>query len=322
MTVDTSLQESSLLFKVSQTGSTAKSIRSAPTGKNVYTRCEFRERAIRAYEDEKGVAIRLNSHQEALLKRKGRTPLLTEQFSAVIDNLCPCHEEIFRFIQDESDQVQPLSISLFVINDMIRNIMRRKPQFKDTILPQVTIPWFHWSSQAENAANPYGVVREKNTGASVSVEDDSLIIEGDGGDFWGILEARIADSTRRLRAMILPGSVGRTDPVPAYKHAHIRIGMKTPCEKANLYPEPRKELDYRFSETPKVFFEDGMEIMNTGLMFSLKVTGSKEAPLRGDVILLIGRRYSFTDETTIRLRLHVWLTAVRRAVVGGPSIEP
>ncbi len=270
-----------------------------------------------------GIDIPLIPEQRTNLRKLGKTSLRIDQMEQVVTGLCPDADELGQFILKEGKRLQPLSLSLFVINDMVKKLMRRKPRHPHAILPMVTVPWFYWKQSAVDRNNPFGIVRHKNTGVEIELDakKEMLVFSGTGGDFAGILEAQVAEGVWSSRPLIVPGSLPNRQPVPAYQRKHIKVGVNLGAQRVTLYPKPRRDLDYTFSESPRVFAVHGAEIAGAGQAFRLKTGTRSETALRGNVLMLIGRRPEREQPDAISLTFHIWLAALARLLRTREDIE-
>ena len=126
------------------------------------------------------------------LGARGKTPILAEQMMNIVDQLYPDENSRVKFLEEKTEFFQPISLSLYVLNDDLWKIMVRKEEHPDRMLPMTTIPWFYWEKEAETRGNPSGVrrVSDSNKPLKVKLRRDSLLIRGGGGDFCGLLIPR------------------------------------------------------------------------------------------------------------------------------------
>jgi len=278
------------------------------------TKYEFDNGTIESFCNTNGVTIELTVNQLNRLVSEGKTPLLVEQLTNVVDQLCPDEENLRKFIEQKSVEFNPIALSLYILNDDLWKIMARKQDYTEKMLPMTTIPWFYWEKDAESRENPSGVRKldDLKHPFTVMFEKGFLIIQGKGGDFAGLLEGRIVDQHKGIRPIIIPGSIGPTKIVARYESQLLRIKLDIQSSKANLYPHPMKELDYVFSENPRVFYDHGIQIEIDGEDVSGKVGNRRENTLRGKVILLIGKDFNETTDSSSILMFHVWLAMMNR----------
>ena len=213
------------------------------------TRHEFSRKAIQDFSKQYGVTISYSKEQTSKLAEDGRTPLLINQLSDIVDQLCGDEVSLKKFIGEITTKLHPISLSLYVLNDDLWKIMTRKHELPDKMLPMITIPWFYWEMEAEERKNPSGVRKNEDSvqPLSIDINKDVLKISGEGGDFCGLLEGRIVDRFKGVRPLIIPGSTGPKKTVPSYEAQFIQIIININASKTILYPIPEKELDYNFS---------------------------------------------------------------------------
>jgi hypothetical protein len=278
------------------------------------TKYEFDSETIENFCNSNGVTITLTVDQVENLAVRGKTPLLVDQISNVADQLFPDEISFNNFIEQTSAEFDPLSLTLYVLNEDLWRIMFRKHEHPEKMLPMTTIPWFFWEKEAERRGNLSGIRRfdDPRHQFYIRIEEGILKIGGKGGDFAGLLEGRIVDRNQGIRPIFIPGSTGPKKAVPKYESKIIQIKMSTDSIKTELYPAPSKELDYFFSEHPRVFYEHGIQIESDGDYVNLKVGNRKETTLRGKVIIFIGKDFKDTQEIDKILKFHVWLTVLNR----------
>ena len=102
--------------------------------------------------------------------------------------------------------------------------------------------------------------------------------------------------------------------VPSYESQEIRINIKKGTAEANLYPGPNKELDYNFSEHPKIFYDHGIKIAADGKDVYLQVGKRNNNQLREEVMIFIGKNFDTKDESKDILLFHVWLSLLRKGL--------
>ncbi|MFW9975757.1 MAG: hypothetical protein ACFFDQ_10850 [Candidatus Thorarchaeota archaeon] len=278
------------------------------------TKYEFDNEAIENFCNNNGVTITLTVDQLEKLGAKGKTPLLIEQLSNVANQLNQDEEGIKRFVEQKSKEFHPVALSLYIINDSLWEIMSRKQEHTDRMLPMVTIPWFYWESEAESRINPAGIRRfdDSNNPLSIKIEGDFLMISGSGGDFAGLLESSIVDKRKGIRPIIIPG-IGDTKKIVAkYESQIIQMKAKIPSLQSTLYPKPVKKLDYYYSEHPRVFYEHGIRIDTAGEEINLKVGRRRDVTLRGNAIIFIGKNFGEVPSSDSILMFHVWLYLLDR----------
>ncbi|MHA1613521.1 MAG: hypothetical protein ACTSYJ_01675 [Candidatus Thorarchaeota archaeon] len=278
------------------------------------TRHDFSNEEIQDFCNQYGVTITYSSEQTSKLTDDGKTPLLISQISDFVDQLCSDEASFKKFIEEITTKLFPISLSLYVLNDDLWKIMTRKHELPDKMLPMITIPWFYWEQEAEERKNPSGVRRKEDPvqPLTIDIEKEVLKISGKGGDFCGLLEARIVDRFKEGRSILIPGSTGPKKTMPNYEAQFIQINVNINSSETVLYPIPKKELDYNFSEHPKVFYTHGIQILAEGKDVVLKVGNRKSNELRGKVLIFIGKDFGENDESSNLLLFHVWLSILHR----------
>ena len=225
------------------------------------TRHNFSREAIQNFCNQYGVAINLTAEQTDKLTDDGKTPLLLDQISNMVDQLCPDDVSLKKFIEERIPELHPISLSLYILNDDLWKIMSRKNEHPEKMLPMTTIPWFYWEKEAESRKNPSGVIRKEDSECplTINIEEEVLKISGNGGDFCGILEGRIVDRYMGVRPIFIPGSTGPKKTVANYESQFVQVSINSLSSERKLYPIPEKELDYIYSDHPRVFFNHGIQ---------------------------------------------------------------
>ena len=115
----------------------------------------------------------------------------------LVTEMSSSSDSIVEFIEELSEAIEPISMTLLVMNEATWKIMERKPRDADCMLPMVTIPWFHWSENAAASGNPRGIQRQDHGTTKITCETDGkrIVMSGTGGNFCGILEGRVAYAT-------------------------------------------------------------------------------------------------------------------------------
>ncbi len=215
-----------------------------------------------------------------------------------------------RDVLDLLHPTQPsVSLSLYVINDATWRLMGKKETHSDRMLPMVTIPWFYWDEASRDKS---GAVRYKETICNIQLDPDRLLLsaKGEGGDFCGIVSrSALKKSFSPWRVLIpeIPDSDSRS---PNYEWARISLKVKYKDASCTLHPHPRKDLDYTYSESPKVFYDNGIEIATQGENVRLKVGKRPETSLAGNVLVLIGRPSKGVSDLGSVLGYHLWIHAL------------
>jgi hypothetical protein len=287
------------------------------------TRCAFDQQTIDSFESDSGVQIRLNKEQRMQLMKESKVNLLVAQMSEAVHQLCADSHELFRYVESQAKQFQPISMSLFVINDDTWKLMEGKPVHSDRMLPMITIPWFFWLPSEITKTNLVGVRRSPAESTSFYLDERNyqITLDGQGGDFCGLLEGRLVHKAAGMRPILVPGTPGIRVKTPHYESSKLRMTIVTRESECHLYPLPEKRLDYTFSESPRTFYEHGVRIDTDGGNVLLKVGKGAELPLRGDTKIYVGRAFAESSSSTNTLAFHVWLTALSESIElmgGGP----
>jgi hypothetical protein len=279
----------------------------------VSTPYSFDKISLQTFEDKYQIGINFNHEQKTNLEKEGKTTLTFTQLSIILNSLCPTEESVIRFIENGGKNLTPIAMTLFVINDATWKLMKRKPEFPDKMLPMSTIPWFYWRPN-KISEGLYGTIqRDGNEECRINFisEKNEVIISGFGGDFCGIVEGRLAYPSAKIRSLFLPGTRGSTKMVPRYEGQNIKLTIGIDKIKAKLYPLPEDILDYAYSEHPKIFYEHGMKIESNDKNVKLRVGSRSEYPLRGRIVILLGRPTSNLSKDSDILLFHLWLTALQ-----------
>ncbi|TFG12027.1 hypothetical protein EU537_10630 [Candidatus Thorarchaeota archaeon] len=209
----------------------------------------------------------------------------------------------------------PAEFSLFVVNEEIIKIMKKKILWSERILPMVTCPFYYWSKAAEGKDNPYGVVKEETGVFDTEVDSiHRLHFSGAGGDFCGIVEGGVAMNKPKMRPVIAPSFPRPTKPIPRYEFATIEVFVDFNGLECEIYPIPKNNLDYTFSESPKVLRQRGMELKTKGERVALSVNNSRPVNLRGNVTIYIARNYGNSNKSR-ELFHHVWMFAIEQLIM-------
>lgn len=281
------------------------------------TNYSFRKESIESFEREHGVSVDLQPNQLDNLVDSGTTSLLLEQIDKLVTEMSSSSDSIVEFIEDISEAIEPISMTILVMNEATWKIMKRKPSDADCMLPMVTIPWFYWSENAATSGNPRGIQRHDHGTTKITGETDGrrIVMSGIGGNFCGILEGRVADPYSGVRPLILPGNRGVVKLVPLYEKEDLRVTINMKGLKPVLYPEPDKQIDYTYSESPRVFYNHGIQFTADGAQTRLRVGKGKEYELRGEVKVLLGKRIKAEDDSSTTLLFHIWLSTLNRLLL-------
>ncbi|RDE14497.1 MAG: hypothetical protein C4K47_03955 [Candidatus Thorarchaeota archaeon] len=288
------------------------------------TKYAFDLEEIERFQTKMGVKIDLDREQVAALEDGSRTTLQIGQIGEIVRSLCTTPKSLFRFVESGAAELQPISLSLFVLNEDTWRLMQKKKDHKTNMLPMLTVPWFRWEPAAKTKMNPLGIRRDTHGTFGVSMLEDKsrIVFTGNGGDFAGLIEGRVVRRLIGLRPMFLPGTIGEREKVPHYESQLLRITIDSSESDCALYPIPDKKFDFRFSESPKVFHEHGLRIDCVNDSVHLQVGTRAETALRGETKILIGRSPIPAENSASTLAFHVWLSAVEQAMAltgGGPK---
>ena len=279
----------------------------------VSTRYHFERSTIRAFERKYKVGINLNQEQERNIDTKGQTPLTIVQLSQILNDLFPTKESITEFIEEVSKDLAPIAMTLYVINNQTWKIMKEKPEFKEKMLPMSTIPWFYWNELDVSPTNPRAIHKDE-TGTCqifVNLRNQSFSINGDGGDYCGIVERRVALKKLEGRPLFIPGGFDSRKKVINYEFKHIEVNVSLKDLSVELYPRPDSKLDYGFSESPKIFYKHGMKLFSDGANVQLKAGRYPRTKLTGEVIIYIGKSLKSFKYSYNTLLFHLWLIALK-----------
>jgi len=264
-------------------------------------------KAYRQLLDEFDLDLGLTSSQESALDN-GQSILLTdEQLDFIIDQMVVL-DGIEEFLVKFSQSVLPLSLSLFVINDRLWEMMKRKSHEPEKMLAMSTIPLCAWDKKSEKTSNIKAVkrwpVHPNNLRLSLD-KTPSIKIGGEGGDFSGFIE----QSQLIARKFGMPES-RKTVPNYIFEKLDIEIVLKEAI--IETYPQPRDDLDYDFSDHARVYYEHGVAFSLPGEYVTLKVGKRKPTKMLGDVYFLLGTRVDENDQPYEGLKVDLWLRALQR----------
>lgn len=282
--------------------------------KPMSTKFEFDNESIESFCNAYGVTIDYTLEQSQNLKAQGKTSLLVEQIENIANQICTDTDCLREFVEQKSRDFHPVSMSLFVLNDELWKIMSRKHEHPEKMLPMTTIPWFYWEKEAEGRKTPSGVLRNEDLKRplTIKLQGNTLKLSGNGGDFCGILEGRIVDRRKGIRPLFIPGSTGPKKNVAKYESEYVQVAIDLSSVQMSLYPIPEKELDYIYSEHPRVFYNHGILITTEGEHVVLKVGKRRETTLRGVVLIFIGKDFEESEDVISLLSYHVWLSMLSR----------
>jgi hypothetical protein len=139
-----------------------------------------------------------------------------------------------------------------------------------------------------------------------------LTISGEGGDFSGIVEERVAQRKIEGRPLFIPSWSKSRKNVIYYDFNNLNVRINLQNVNIDLYPMPDSKLDYGFSESPKVFFKHGIKLYGDGGDFQLKVGNRPRTKLAGEVIIYIGKSPKSIKRSYEILYFHLLLNALKK----------
>ena len=249
----------------------------------------------------------LTSDQNDAMENDQPILLSKEQLDFIVDQLVVT-DGIDEFLIKFASSIQPLSLSLFVVNDKLWKIMERKLWDSDKMLAMSTIPLCAWDKKSEKTSNIKAVKRwavHPSTFDFSLEKTPTIKIRGDGGDFSGFID----QSQLTARKFGIPES---RKEIPNYIVEKLDIEIQFNKATVETYPTPRDDLDYDYSDHARVFYEHGFAISLPGESVTLKVGKRKPTKMLGDVYFLIGRRVDIESEAFQGLMLDIWLRALQR----------
>ncbi len=276
------------------------------------TRYAFPLEDVERFQELYSTGVFLEKHQ--IEEREGNSfaQLTIEQLDLMAEKLI-ADGTFFSFFKEGAKEFSPLSMSLFVFNDALWKIMSKKRDSPKTMLPMITIPWFRWERNAIKPSNPSGIVRDNMGRSNIELEPgQSLTIKGLGGDFCGILESDLADQRVGARSLIAPNIPGNLGFVPKYSYEEVSLSIEVHNVEKELYPLPQKNIDYTFSEHPRVFYEHGMAVKTSGSNVQLRISNRRQQSLFGNVLMLLGKKWEEHIEGFKVVKYHAWLASLFR----------
>lgn len=261
-------------------------------------------------EKEYSIDLSLTTQQIENIEKDEAFILDNQQMDSIIDQLVAV-DGLDGYILKTAEEIQPISISLFVINDRLWKMMERKPWDTDKMLAMCTIPLCTWDQKEESTSNPKGVKRWeiKQNHLELSFDEKPILtFTGEGGDFSGFIEQ--SQITGRKFGMIESRKL-----VPNYMFEDLKMEIRLNDIVIELHPEPKDDLDYDFSEHARVFYECGCAISLRGNSVRLTVGKRKPAILSGDIYLLLGINAK-SDDHYRELKSVLWLNALKRKLGG------
>ncbi len=255
-----------------------------------------------------GLDIRFSKDQHLEFKEDIPVVLSSSQLDEIVDQISG-QKDLGVFLEETAPDISPVCMSLFVLNEAIWELMKRKPWDKEKMLAMTTMPYCCWDSKEKSASNPKSAKRWELHPNSLAYRSASseIMIAGEGGDFGGFIEQSMV-SARRFG---IPESWGL---VPNYQFMRVEIVADLKDAKISVNPEPADEFDYDFSAPAKNFYDHGVHMEISGENVSLKVEKRKPSKLRGEVHLLIGVPSDSEDEGSKALLSDVWFWALKRLV--------
>lgn len=257
--------------------------------------------------DEVEVDLGLTSEQTSAFDRGESILLSIDQLDFIIDQLSVL-EGLDSFLIRFASSIQPLSLSLFVINDKLWKIMERKLWEPEKMLAMSTIPLCAWDKNSESISNTKAVKRWTVHPSTFVLSFDkipTISINGEGGDFSGFID----QSHLTARKFGVPES---RKEIPHYIFEKLDIRVEFKDYVVEIYPKPRDNLDYDYSDHARVFFEHGFSVSLPGENITLKIGKRKPTRMLGEAYLLIGRQINVEEESFAGLMLDIWLRAFQR----------
>ena len=242
-------------------------------------------------------------------KKRGLSRFNDSQIAQMMDRLDK-KIGLTDYLINHSSVISPCSISLYVFNDALWDIMKRRESATTKMLPMCTIPLCTWDKNSETASNPSGSKRWDIHPSKIGVMQQpskKLEIIGQGGNFCGFIEK----SMMTARHFGIPTS---RELVPNYEFTRIAIDVNLAKVKAEINPLPNEKLDYDFAESAKIFFTHGILLYGKGEQFSLATANKKPLKLHGEVFLFIGRR-SVNEEPMQAVLADLWFQLFHELVM-------
>ncbi len=267
--------------------------------------------AYKKLTEEYAIDLDLTREQNDQYSNNQRFTLSSEQLENIVDQLTNV-DGIETYIVDHVNDILPISISLFVLNDKLWKMMERKSWDTAKMLAMTTIPLCTWEQKEEKTSNPKAVKRWEVKPNSITLEiqkEPILKIHGEGGDFSGFIEQSHI-TTRKF------GMMGSRDLVPNYVFERIHIEAEMNKASIEIHPSPRDDLDYDFSENARTYYEYGLSISAPGENVTLTVGKRKPSKMLGEVYLLVGKQINSEDDHYKALKTIIWLRAFQRRFGG------
>ena len=282
------------------------------------THCDFTREAIESFERMQMIEVPLTPEQRIDMDDRGRTKLQHSQLVQMVKEILAGGDSFPDIIERFHPRNPGVCMSLFVINDDTWKLMEKKEKNPERMLPMTTIPWFLWEEKAESQSNPWGVTKLGPSDGKIRMDSKNslLVINGNGGDFSGIVEGRITQTEYSRFRAVVPELPGQTKLVPRYESQPVSVSVSIGQLDADMYPQPQKDLDYTFCESPRVYFEHGLLLRTDGSNVRLRVGNRRESQLRGEVRIFIGGPSPGNEASDDLLSHHIWLNTLYKAVTG------
>ena len=267
--------------------------------------------ALRRLIEEYSIELDLSDEQSRAIDENSDTSLSENQIDFIVDQLVAAHG-LDSFLTTFSKELEPISLSLYVINDRLWKMMEKKPWDTDKMLAMSTIPLCTWDKDKEKTSNPKAVKRWNILPNTLSLSfqpEPSLLIMGEGGDFSGFIE----QSQLTMRKF---GMMDSRKLIPHY--GFEKLGLRILLKNATYeeHPKPRDDIDYDYSENARAFFEHGMAISIPGENVILKVSKRKPAKMFGEAYILIGVSIAEDQDHYRGLMADIWIRAFQRRFGG------
>jgi len=268
------------------------------------------EKPAKAFEEllkEVEIDLGLTPEQTSAFDSGESILLSREQLDFIVDQLSAV-EGLDSFLIRFAPLIQPLSLSLYVLNDKLWKIMERKLWDPEKMLAMSTIPLCAWDKNSESISNTKAVKRWTVHPSTFVLSFDKypiISIAGEGGDFSGFID----QSQLTARKFGVPESRKQ---IPHYIFEKLDIRVEFKDYVVETYPKPREDLDYDYSDHARVFFEHGFAVSLPGENVILKVGKRKPMRMLGEAYLLIGRRVNVDEEPFTGLMLDIWLRSFQR----------
>ena len=267
---------------------------------------EFDQNAIDYFSKITGHRFDLTNEQILNLSDSGVTELVPQQMSDTVELLSPTQSLKEKFVINNFSEIGPVSFSLFLTNPDLWKMMEKKAEHKERMYPMMTVPWFYWARENVTRQNPFGVVRHELNDLRLSPFDSEkrFVFSGRAGNFCGLIESEIEEYRSKSRPIIIPSLPEKSTIIPNYEFTKFRVYLNLENITTKLYPEPKIEFDYSFSESPKLFYNQGLLIQSEGQAIRLSIGGISSL-LRGDASLYFCCNPYQNPERV--LLAHVWL---------------